>query len=192
MLMQVRSLDCKIIKSTVAKQILLYISLSYLHCLKMKKVNGAQRKLPTLSLKSSRSFPLTPPLLAESLSFPQVYNWDTSLPDNWEKFSPRPLKRAQGMAGFRSTLDFLLETQKYIVKITDRDFSPRAEPRYPVSRLRPQLFFAPSPTSPSALLGSDRPVMRVSYRVKKSRPSKSPILTQGSRRKLLQAGLVKK
>lgn len=158
----------------------------------MKKVNGAQRKLPTLSLKSSRSFPLTPSLSAESPSFPQVYNWDTSLPDNWEKISPRPLKRAQGLTGSRSTLDFLLETQKYIMKITDRDFSPRAEPRYPVSRLRPQLFYTPTPTSPSALLGSDRPVMRVSYRVKKPRSTNKPIFTTGSKRKLLQAEIVKK
>lgn len=149
----------------------------------MKKAKGSKRRLPTLSPKSSRSFPFS--LLSESPTFPVLYNWDTSLPCNWEKISPRPLKRAQGLMGSRSTLDFLLETQKYIVRITNRDFSPSAEPRYPVSRLRPQLSLAPTPTSPRILLGSDRPVMRVSYRVTKPQPTRKPIVTQKPRRKLL-------
>ena len=94
-------------------------------------------KLPTLS-SSSLLLDLRP-----SLSPPRpplFYNWESSLPSNSTKMSPRPLKRIPGIVGSRSTLDFLHETNRYITQITERGFKNKDEPRYPVSRLKPALF----------------------------------------------------
>lgn len=143
------------------------------------------RKLPPVPPKYHKKLSLTSTLRHNSPSVPLLYNWDSSLPKHWEEFSPRPLKRALGVEGSRSTLDFLLETQKYIVQITERGFSPRAEPRYPVSRLRPHLPSVFTPTSPSALLGSDQPAIRVSYRVIKPPAPVLPAKPQRPRPKVL-------
>jgi len=151
----------------------------------MRKTTGLKRRLPIVSPNYRSKLPLTSTLSHESPSLPLLYIWDSSLPEHWEEMSPRPLKQVLGREGARSTLDFLLETQKYIVQITDRQFSLRTEPRYPVSRLRPHLPSVLTPTSPSALLGSDQPVVRVSYRVTKSKPPIQLAQHQRPRRKLL-------
>lgn len=133
----------------------------------MKKTGTSSFRELRKTLNSHTDPNLAPILRPRNRNIPWVYNWESSLPENWKEISPRPLKRAPGIEGSRSTLDFLLETQKYISNITERMHSPHTEPKYPVSRLRP-IRYTPLPQSPGKLLGSAVSPTRVSYRVRRT------------------------